>query len=319
LRSFGAEVADSVGQTYGCDGVITILADDTALENVGFESQEFFSSFAANSVHVSASTISMSMAKRLAKTHAEQGGQFLAAPIMGRPEMAASRQISLLAGGGRSTYKQCLAVLESVSQNVRLVCDEPWQANLLKLCENFLLLSAVETLAEIFALLPTGGVAPSVFLEVMNQTLLNMPFDQSYGPRMISGEFLPSGFQRLHEQFAATRDSSRARNQTTNKRCPSNSTRVCCEPRLQRSRYRSTRFDNTTGLRGSFEIGVRRFGSPEWITGNSEIEYQLATTGQCAFPAPHCLETRLSDLSSNESRSFRDGRLGTNPLELAVG
>jgi 3-hydroxyisobutyrate dehydrogenase-like beta-hydroxyacid dehydrogenase len=186
LRSFGAEVADSVGQTCGCDVVITILADDRALENVAFESQEFFSSFAANSVHVSASTISMSMAKRLAKTHSERGGQFLAAPIMGRPEMAASRQISLLAGGSRSTYEQCLPVLESISRNVRLVCEVPRQANLLKLCGNFLLL---------FALLPKEGIAPLVFLEVMNQTLLSMPFYQSYGTRMISGEFLPSGFQ----------------------------------------------------------------------------------------------------------------------------
>jgi 3-hydroxyisobutyrate dehydrogenase-like beta-hydroxyacid dehydrogenase len=74
--------------------VITILADDTALENVAFESPEFFSSFAATSVHVSARTISVSMAKRLAKAHAERGRQFMGAPIMGRPEMAASGQIS---------------------------------------------------------------------------------------------------------------------------------------------------------------------------------------------------------------------------------
>jgi 3-hydroxyisobutyrate dehydrogenase-like beta-hydroxyacid dehydrogenase len=70
LRSFGAEVADSVGQTCCCDVVITILADDEALENVAFESPEFFSSFAANNVHVSASTISVGMAKRLAKANA---------------------------------------------------------------------------------------------------------------------------------------------------------------------------------------------------------------------------------------------------------
>jgi 3-hydroxyisobutyrate dehydrogenase-like beta-hydroxyacid dehydrogenase len=195
LQSFGAEVADSVCQTCSCDVVITILADDAALENVAFESQEFFSSFATDSVHVSASTISVGMARRLAKAHADRGGQFMAAPIMGRPEMAASRQISLLAAGDRSMYERCLPVLESISQNVLLVSEVPWHANLLKLCGNFLLLSAVETLAEIFAFLPTEGVAPLVFLEVMNETLLSMPFYQSYGRRMISGEFLPSGFK----------------------------------------------------------------------------------------------------------------------------
>ena len=118
LRPFGAEVADSVGPTCRCDVVITILADDTALENVAFESPEFFSSFAANSVHVSANTISVSMAKRLATAHAGRGGQFMAGPIMGRPEMAASRQISLLAAGDQSAYERCLPVFESISQNV---------------------------------------------------------------------------------------------------------------------------------------------------------------------------------------------------------
>ena len=195
LRSYGAEVAESVCQACCCDVVISLLADDAALETVAFESQGFFSSFATNSVHVSASTISAGMSRRLAKAHADQGGQFVAAPIMGRPEMAAARQISFLAAGDRSAYSRCLPVLESISRDVRFVSEMPWHANLLKLCGNFLLLSAVETLAEIFALLPAEGVAPSVFLDVMSKTLLSMPFYQSYGRRMISGEFLPPGFR----------------------------------------------------------------------------------------------------------------------------
>jgi 3-hydroxyisobutyrate dehydrogenase-like beta-hydroxyacid dehydrogenase len=195
LQPLGVQVADSVYQTCSCDVVITILADDAALEDVVFKSQEFFSSFTTNGIHVSASTISVGMARRLAKAHADRGGQLLVAPILGRPEMAASRQISLLAAGDRSTYERCLPVLESISQNARLVSDVPWHANLLKLCGNFLLLSAIETLAEIFAFLPEEGVAPSLFLEVMDETLLSMPFYQSYGRRMIAGEFLPSGFK----------------------------------------------------------------------------------------------------------------------------
>jgi 3-hydroxyisobutyrate dehydrogenase-like beta-hydroxyacid dehydrogenase len=195
LQSFGAEVASSVYQTCSCDVVITILADDAALEDVVFRSQEFFSSFTTNSVHISASTISVSMAKKLADAHADRGVPFLAAPIMGRPEMAVSRKIALLAAGERSAYERCLPVLESISQNIRLVSHVPWHANLLKLCGNFLLLSAIETLAEIFAFLPEEGIAPSRFLEVMDQTLFSIPFYQSYGTRMIAGEFLPSGFR----------------------------------------------------------------------------------------------------------------------------
>jgi 3-hydroxyisobutyrate dehydrogenase-like beta-hydroxyacid dehydrogenase len=133
------------------------------------------------------------MAKKLAKGHAEHGGQFISAPIVGRSGMAASRQISLVAAGDRSTYKRCLPVLSVISQNALFVSETPWHANLLKLWANFLLLSAVETLAEIFAVLPTQGIAPSLFLDLMSQTLLSVPFYQSYGKRMISGEFLYMG------------------------------------------------------------------------------------------------------------------------------
>lgn len=141
LRSFGAEVPDSVGPTCSCDVVITILADDTALENVDFGSQSF---------SLRSRQTRSRFRKHDQREHGEEAGQgsrragplFMAAPIMGRPEMAASRQISLLAAGDRSTYERCLAVLESISQNVRLVSEMPWHASLLKLCGNFLFLSA---------------------------------------------------------------------------------------------------------------------------------------------------------------------------------
>jgi 3-hydroxyisobutyrate dehydrogenase-like beta-hydroxyacid dehydrogenase len=195
LKSLDAEVADTIAEACRSEVVITVLADDTAMENIAFESGEFFSSFPASGIHISASTISVSMAKRLAKGHAERGGQFIAAPIIGRPEMVASRQISLLVAGDRSTYERCLPALDAISRNVRLVSETPWHANLLKLCANFLLLSAVETLAEIFAVLPTQGVAPPLFLDLMSETLFTVPFYQSYGRRMISGEFLSAGFK----------------------------------------------------------------------------------------------------------------------------
>ena len=100
------------------------------------------------------------------------------------PVFVVSRRRLLDVGG-------CLPVLECISQNVRHVSEMPRRANLLKLCGNFPLLSAVETLAEVFALLAAEGVVPSVFLGAMHQALLRMPFYQSYGRRMTSGEFSP--------------------------------------------------------------------------------------------------------------------------------
>jgi 3-hydroxyisobutyrate dehydrogenase-like beta-hydroxyacid dehydrogenase len=195
LSSIGAKPADSIGQACRAEVVITVLADDRALEEVVFDSGEFLGAFQPDGVHICAGTISVAMAKRLEEAHARTGGGYISAPIIGRPEMAKSRQISVLAAGAQSTFQRSSAVLESISSKVLFVGETPWHANLLKLCGNFLLLSAVETLAEIITVLPAQGVAPSLFLNVMDQTLLKVPFYQSYCQRMISGDFLPPGFR----------------------------------------------------------------------------------------------------------------------------
>jgi 3-hydroxyisobutyrate dehydrogenase-like beta-hydroxyacid dehydrogenase len=111
---------------------------------------------------------------------------------VGRTEMAASRHISLSAAGDRSTYVRCLAVPDGISRNVLLVSETPWHANLLKLSGDFLLLSGVKALAEIFAVLPTQLVDPSLLLDADSSW---RALYQSFGRRMISGEFLWSGFK----------------------------------------------------------------------------------------------------------------------------
>ena len=102
-RMMGVDLADSLSEARRAEVIITIIGDDQALEDVVFGSGEFLSSIHSNSVHISASTISIAVAKRLAEVHAHNGSGFISAPIWGRPEVAASRQISVLAAGEQST------------------------------------------------------------------------------------------------------------------------------------------------------------------------------------------------------------------------
>src|SRR5512138_1139067 len=90
LVALGAKQARDV--SHACEGaaaVLTMLADDQAVESVTFGSGGIVASLPKNAVHVSSSTISVALSKRLAQEHSAAGQRYVAAPVFGRPDAAA--------------------------------------------------------------------------------------------------------------------------------------------------------------------------------------------------------------------------------------
>jgi 3-hydroxyisobutyrate dehydrogenase-like beta-hydroxyacid dehydrogenase len=63
-----------------------------------------------------------------------------------------------------------------------------------KLCGNFMILSAIESMGEALALAEKGGVAKQQLLEVLLGTLFDSPAYRVYGPILTAGKFRPAGF-----------------------------------------------------------------------------------------------------------------------------
>jgi 3-hydroxyisobutyrate dehydrogenase-like beta-hydroxyacid dehydrogenase len=70
---------------------------------------------------------------------------------------------------------------------------EPWQANALKLCGNFMIASMLEAFGEAYAVMRKAGVDPHTFLEVMNG-LFGSPVYANYGALAADERFQPAGF-----------------------------------------------------------------------------------------------------------------------------
>ena len=90
LAEQGAKPAKSVAETCDGDIVITMLANDDAVEAVTFGDDGIIASLRPGATHVSSSTISVALSERLTAAHAEAGQHFVAAPVFGRPEAASS-------------------------------------------------------------------------------------------------------------------------------------------------------------------------------------------------------------------------------------
>jgi 3-hydroxyisobutyrate dehydrogenase-like beta-hydroxyacid dehydrogenase len=105
----GAHQAARVADACRGHAVITMLADDDAVQGVAFGEGGVLQSLGRSAVHVSMSTISVALCERLADTHAAAGQRFVAAPVFGRPDAAALGKLLTIAGGdpeviGRDGY-----------------------------------------------------------------------------------------------------------------------------------------------------------------------------------------------------------------------
>ena len=194
LAAEGARVTDSISEAVrDSDAVVTMLADDHAVEQTVFGDGGVASALKPGAIHIGSSTISTALARRLADQHGKHGQHYVSAPVFGRPEAAEAKKLVVVTAGPAETVSRCQPVCAAVGRQTFVAGVEPWQANALKLCGNFMIASMLETFGEAFATLRKAGVDPHVFLDVMN-ALFASPVYANYG-RMIADEnFDPAGF-----------------------------------------------------------------------------------------------------------------------------
>jgi 3-hydroxyisobutyrate dehydrogenase-like beta-hydroxyacid dehydrogenase len=195
LTAAGATLAPTpAAAATGRDAVFTMLADDAALDSVLAGEQGILAAAKAGALHVSMSTIAVATADRLSALHRERGLRFLCAPVFGRPEAAASAKLFIVAAGDPQDLEYATPLFNAISQRVFHVNATPSAASLVKLCGNFMILSAIEALGEALALGEKGGVPKSQLLEILTGTLFDSPVYRGYGAALVAGKYRPAGF-----------------------------------------------------------------------------------------------------------------------------
>jgi 3-hydroxyisobutyrate dehydrogenase-like beta-hydroxyacid dehydrogenase len=195
LESLGATLAETPAQACTAGVVATMLADDAALEGIVFGEHGILESLPRGGVHISHSTISTNLSRRLADAHQQRGQFFIAAPVFGRPDAAQSARMIVVAAGPPEAMERCHAVLEAVGRKLFVIGPDAPAANTVKLGGNFLIASMLETLGEAFALLRKSGVDPATFLEIMVGSFFQSPVYENYGKIIAEQRYEPAGFK----------------------------------------------------------------------------------------------------------------------------
>jgi 3-hydroxyisobutyrate dehydrogenase-like beta-hydroxyacid dehydrogenase len=194
LSTLGARVAASVADACRGEAVITMLANDEAVQDVVFDDAGVLASTARGGLHISMSTISVALSARLSAAHTAAGQRFVAAPVFGRPEAAAAAQLFIVAAGARTAVDACAPLFSAMGQKVFNLNEEPSAANLVKLSGNFLIASVIEALGEAMALIGKAGIDQRSYLDLLTSTLFNAPLYKVYGGLIVEQKFEPAGF-----------------------------------------------------------------------------------------------------------------------------
>jgi 3-hydroxyisobutyrate dehydrogenase-like beta-hydroxyacid dehydrogenase len=195
LVALGARAAQNVADACsGSEAVITMLAEDSAVEGVAFGDGGIVSTLAAGAIHVSCSTISVDLSQRLAQAHAKASQAYVAAPVFGRPEAAATAKLFIVACGAIDAIDRCRPAFDAIGQRTFVMSPRPETANLVKLSGNFLIASVIESLGEAMALVGKGGVDLPAYVDLLTSTLFSAPVYRTYGGLIAERRFEPAGF-----------------------------------------------------------------------------------------------------------------------------
>lgn len=194
LTAKGAKAATSIAAACRGDAVVTMLANDEAVENVVLGRDGVVANLPPGSLHVSSSTISVDLSQRLTEEHSRRNQRFIAAPVFGRPDAAAAARLFIVAGGDPSALKIAAPLLDAMGQRTFAISDVPKAANLVKLSGNFLGASVIESLGEAFTLVSKAGVNRQQYLEFLTSSLFDAPIYKTYGALIASEQFTPAGF-----------------------------------------------------------------------------------------------------------------------------
>ncbi|MGW4692972.1 NAD(P)-dependent oxidoreductase [Kitasatospora cineracea] len=193
LVAEGATAAGTLAEAFEAQVVVSMLADDRVVESLLLDEELLSGARAA--AHANMATVSPALARRAAELHARHGIGYVAAPVLGRTDVAAAGNLNILAAGPSAELDRLAPLFEAMGRRTWPLGEDPAAANVAKISANFLLVSAIEAFSEAAALAEANGLAPAALLEVLTDSLFPGPVYAGYGAMITRQTFEPAGFR----------------------------------------------------------------------------------------------------------------------------
>jgi 3-hydroxyisobutyrate dehydrogenase-like beta-hydroxyacid dehydrogenase len=192
----GATAVSEPAQAFAADVVFSMLADDKALRAVLLDSG-LLKQLKGPLIHVNMATIAVTFADELAGLHAAQGLDYIAAPVMGRPNVAAAGKLNIIAAGSAQAIDTVQPLFDLIGSKTWHIGETPSSANVMKLAMNFMLVSAIEAMSEAAVLVTRHGLKSADLVELASSTVFPGPVYAGYGALIGERQYEPAAFKAV--------------------------------------------------------------------------------------------------------------------------
>jgi len=197
LNKAGIAIATSIADLLSGSGVIlSSLANDAAVRSVYLDKGGVFSQAEPGTVILEMSTISPELSRSLHEEARKTGIDFLDVAISGSTSAVEAGTITLLAGGDKETFEQCIPIFESIARQWFLI--GPGSSGVqMKLVVNLLLGIDMQAIAEAVSLGEHLHIDRNVLLDVLSRTAVIAPAMTGKFRKIKDGDYSPEFPLRL--------------------------------------------------------------------------------------------------------------------------
>jgi len=182
----GATAAATVAEVCkDRDVVVTMLVEDAAVTDVALRPGGIRDSLPPGAIHLAMGTYGVGAVRTLVAAHGNARQFLVAAPVLGRPDLAASGQLGIVAAGPQDAVRRCQPLLNVIGRRTFHAGTPPEAATVIKLANNLVLGCAMVAMGEGFSLVRKYGVEPQVLYDVMTEGLFSAPAYRGYGKTMV--------------------------------------------------------------------------------------------------------------------------------------
>ncbi|HZO22306.1 MAG TPA: NAD(P)-dependent oxidoreductase [Steroidobacteraceae bacterium] len=189
----GAEAAARPAETARGELLVSMLADDAAMRAVLLD-KGVLEAAAPGLIHLNLATISVALARELTELHRRYEVSYVAAPVFGRPEVAAEGKLNIVVAGEPAAIERAKPALSAIGQKIWPVGERPEAASAVKIAGNFMIASAIEAMGEAAALARAHGIGAKEFMEIVTGSLFAAPVYKGYGALIAEERYQPAGF-----------------------------------------------------------------------------------------------------------------------------
>ena len=190
LVAAGGVRADDIVDALSTGLVFSMLANDSAVGSVF--SAEALATAPSGTLHVNMATVGIETADAISALHSSSGVRYIAAPVLGRPAVAAAGQLNIVTSGDADSIEEARPYLESMGKQIWVVGSSARDANAVKIAVNFNLIHAIQALAESITLIEAAGVDSGTFVEILTDVAFSGSAYKGYGKLIAEKDYAPA-------------------------------------------------------------------------------------------------------------------------------